>query len=58
MTRHTDEETILLNCWLVWHGINLADVSHVEITGYGYMMVTYPDEVLIVTITEPFTVSP
>ena len=50
MTRHLTRKDLpdhletLLDCWLVYHGINLAEAETVEFTGYRYMIVQYRDD--------------
>ncbi len=41
----------VLDCWLVYHGVNLAEATAVEITSYGYMVVTYRDNPTLTAIT-------
>jgi hypothetical protein len=50
MTRHYTRQDIpdhieaALDCWLVYHGINLHEAVSVEFTGYRYMVVQYRDD--------------
>ena len=47
-----DETTeAILNCWLVYHGVNLAEAVEVEFTGYGYMIIQYRDDPTLQAVT-------
>ncbi len=52
----TATEQSILNAWLVYHGINLAEARRLDFTGYGYMQVSYktgPDRIVTLDLKIP-----
>ncbi len=57
MTRHLgradldDTTQAILDCWLIYHGVNMATARNVELTGYGYLVVSYHGQPYDVAVT-------